>query len=375
MNGKLVVAGTSTPFIARGFTSEALSYPSQYATTLCSSKFQASAAAADLQQAQVAITAAPLPGLAYNATFQAMVKDWHANVVRLQVSQGALVYEREHQLNAYTQMVRKVIDQARAAGLIVILSMQTELYSCTPYENGALQKLPDVNTQDAWAKLLNSVYNGTQLESDKGVVLEVFNEPSAVVACNVGTWPETNWTDWATGCGTEPGQGMLTVGKWLRQKAPNNVILFDGDSSAYTFQGFVVPSDMPVNSAYTVHPFDYVTSGSESDSISNWNARFGDFENSGHAVLITAWNEAFQCPNDPNQTITDDFVQNYLPAHSIGLMGYGWDAPVLQTGYLVNSYDYSGNTANYQVVDPNTSGCAEDGGNILQLEFQSEAAQ
>ena len=53
-------------------------------------------------------------------------------------------------------MARGVIAQARAAGLIVDLSMQTEGLSCTPLQNGNLQKLPDVNTEQAWAPLLNS---------------------------------------------------------------------------------------------------------------------------------------------------------------------------------------------------------------------------
>jgi hypothetical protein len=316
------------------------------------------------------MTAPPLPGFPYNASIYAMVHSWHANTVRFQVSQGALQYEYAHGLSAYTDMVRNAVAQARAAGLIVILSMQAELYGCTPYRDGAMQKLPDGRTRAAWAQLLDPT-----LEQDPGVLLEVFNEPSAVRACKVGRWPETNWKDWATGCGHDPRQGMLTTGQWLRAKAPRNVLLFDGDSYAYTFQGFVVPSGMPSNSAYTVHPFNYVIRGNKTRSIRNWNARFGRFERSGHALLVTAWNESFSCPKDPGQKITDYFIQKYLPAHSMGMVGYGWDAPRHNSGYLVNSYSYPGNTANYRVVDPNSSGCAHDGGKLLRREFQAEAAQ
>ena len=169
VSGKLVVAGTNTVFLPRGFTSVGVVYPTQYASTLCTQPTVApgSRVAQALQDAQTALTAPPLPGLGYNASFQAMVQDWHANSVRLQVSQGALEYENENDLSAYTTMVRSAIAQARAAGLIVFIAVQSEVYGCTPYENGALQKLPDVHTQHAWAQLLNSRPNGPP--SDPGI--------------------------------------------------------------------------------------------------------------------------------------------------------------------------------------------------------------
>ena len=214
-------------------------------------------------------------------------------------------------------MVRSAIAQARAAGLIVFIAMQTQTYGCTRYENGAIQALPDVHTQHAWAQLLNSRPNGPPsdpgialrpIASDKGIVLEIFNEPATNKACNTGLpYPEAVWTDWATGCGTEPNQGMLPLAQYVRKLAPNNVLVIDGDRAAGTFAGFVVPSGMPSNSAYTVHPYDYVA-GSVSASISLWDSRFGDFEQSGQAVIVTEWNEDFRCRSDPNQAITDEFL-------------------------------------------------------------------
>jgi len=372
VSGQLVIAGTNTPFLPRGFTTNGVVYPTQYAGILCTQYNVApgSRVAQWLEDAQTAITAPPLPGLPYNASFQAMVQDWHANSVRFQVSQGALEYEYENALSVYTDMVRSAIAQARAAGLIVFISMNPENYGCTPYENGAIQKLPDTHTEHAWAQLLNST-----LTSDKGIVLEVMNEPDTNIACNTGLpYPDADWTDWATGCGTEPEQGMLTVGQYLRTLAPNNVLVFDADESAGTFAGFVVPSGMPSNSAYTIHPYLY-NQGSVNASINAWDSWFGDFEQSGHAVIVTEWNEDYKCASDPNQTITDEFIQTYLPQHSIGLIGYSWDGPYWGSGYLVNSYDYPANTANYHVVDPDNSGCAQDGGNELLQEFQTQAAQ
>lgn len=265
-------------------------------------------------------------------------------------------------------MARGVIAQARAAGLIVDLSMQTEGLSCTPLQNRNLQKLPDVNTEQAWAQLLNSA-----LTSDKGVILEIFNEPDASTGCNAGTYTQPDWTAWATGCGNEPQQGMLTVGQYVRTLAPNNVLLFDGQGVDFGFTGFTVHAGMPSNFAHTFHPYGYVVNGSLADSTSAWDTTFGNFATSSHAIFVTEWNEAFSCPNDPNRTIMDNFIQSYLPAHSIGMMAYAWDAPYDGSGYLVNSHNYPGNTANYQLVDPNSSGCAEDGGTVLQKIFETEA--
>jgi hypothetical protein len=370
VSGQLVVAGTTTPFIPRGFNTNGVLFPTQYASTLCPLAGPLSTEVIQyLQDTQAALTAPPLPGLAYNASFQAMVQDWYANTVRIHVSQGALQYEYAHDLSAYTDMARAVIAQARAAGLVVIIDMQPESYGCTPYENGTTQKLPDINTEQAWKQILNPT-----LTNDKGIILEIFNEPSAETACNLGSYTQPDWTAWETGCDSEPDQGMLTVGQYVRSLAPDNVMFFNGQGVDFGFSGFTVPAGMPSNSAYTVHPFDYATNSSESASVSTWDTWFGNFEQSGHAVVVTAWDEDFKCPSDPNQTIATDFIQNYLPQHSIGIIGYAWDGPYWSSGYMVNSYDYTGNTANYQLVDPDSSGCAHNGGRELQQLFQTQAA-
>ena len=373
-HGKLVVAGTHRQFIPRGFTSDGLTYPTPYATALCSLRFQRSVNAGYLKDAQRALSSPPLPGLGYNASFQAMVHQWHANTVRLQVSQGGLQYGHAHGLSNYADTIRSVVAQARAAGLIVIIAMQTEAYSCTPYEHGQMQKLPDQRTEQAWSYLLDS-----SITHDRGVILEVFNEPDTSKACHLGTFMHPHWKkawpDWAEGCGTEPRQGMLVVGQYLRRIAPDNVLLFDGEGPDFAFTRFRMSGRMPKNSAFTFHPYGYIVRGSKRDSVRAWNKRFGRFVREGHAVFVTEWNEAFLCPHDPNQSITRLFIRNYLPAHSMGVLGYGWDAPAEAKGYLVNSYSYPGNKANYQLVDPNQSGCDHDGGRILEQEFRVEAAQ
>ena len=338
VSGQLVVAGTNTLFQPRGFTSVGVVYPTQYASILCTQPNVApgSKNAKWLEAAQAALTAPPLPGHPYNASFKAMIDDWHVNSVRIHVSPGALQYEYAHGLSAYTDMARKVIAQARAAGLIVLIDMQAETFGCTPYVNGVNKKLSDIQTEHAWKKILD-----TTLTNDKGVMLGVFNEPSTQKARNAGSFRHPDWKAWATGCGIAPEQGMVTVAKYLRTIAADNLLEIQGDEGGSTLTALEIPTDMPVNVVYSIHPFHYVIKSNELLSIDMWNQQFGHFEASGHAVMVTAWDEAFKCSNhDPEQTITKYFLENYLPGHSIGMIAYAWDAPNWSAGYLINSYDY-----------------------------------
>jgi hypothetical protein len=208
---------------------------------------------------------------------------------------------------AYTDMVRQVIGKTRANGLIVIAVLQTEDYSCTPLQDGQLQKLPDELTGEAWTQLLDPT-----LTNDKGLLDGLGHWLRRDQSRDGYSWP---------------------VRKGL---AANNVLLFDGDNDAGKFTGFKVPSGMPNNSAYTVHPFFY-DYGSVSNSKAHWDARFGDLQATGKTVLVTAWNESSNCPKDPDQRVTDALVQTYLPGHNIGLLAFSWDAPPADAGHLVSS--------------------------------------
>lgn len=152
-------------------------------------------------------------------------------------------------------------------------------------------------------------------------MLEVFNEPSSLRECGA-----RRWKHWATGCGTETDEGMVTVGQYLRKLAPNNVLLFDGDGLPPMFTGFPssVKSEIPPNSAYVIHPYFY------NDGPNGWNTRFGTLQTNGSPVVATEWNEvSINCKHkEPqSQVMADQLIQNYLPHHRIGLTMHSWDAP------------------------------------------------
>lgn len=332
--GSFRVAGTDTQFLPRGFASISVLLPGPYAEQYC---------AGDPPS-----TVAEVEGIEQNMErnadreLLAMKTHWRANTVRFQVSQIGLSYEHQNHLSAYTDLVRHVIRQARAMGLVTIVSLQTEQWSCTPRRpNGKLVRIPDQNSVDAWKQV------APEFGHDRGVVLELFNEPSTPAECGTASW-----TQWDYGCSDGSGIGMVNLGNAVRAMAPDNVLVFDGDPSAKSFQGFTPPADMPGNSAYAIHPYLYWQG--------DWDELYGDFQASGHTVIVTEWNESSSC-TDP-QMLAGDFVQNYLPSHHIGLLVQAWDAPWNQ---LVD--------ANDDPADANQACASFTGASLADNQFWSEA--
>ena len=351
-SGTLLVAGTNTPFLPRGFNSIGLLYPTQYASTMCTEPGvkPTSISGQKLAAVETVMTTET------DQQVLAMKQHWRANTVRFQLSQGALTYEHENGLSAYTDMVLSVVRQARAMDMVVILAMQTEAQGCTPLRpNGNLQKLPDQLTEEAWDQIAPSMGH------DKGVMLEIFNEPQTETECSTGT--QVDWTDWATGCGTGADEGMVTVGQYVRTLAPKNVLLFDGDSNAEFLNFSSPPAGIPANSAYAVHPYVYI------GGPTVWDARYGDFQARGNTVVASEWNEAGNCANsysrDPKQVLASQLVHTYLPNHNVGLLVYAWDAPAGEGGYLVDS--------SADPVDANSKCPYFTGATLAYNQFWSEA--
>ena len=101
-HGRFLVAGTSTEFLPRGFTSVGVLYPTEYANWMCTQKNNnpSSIQGRDLMAAQRRMTTMTNWELS-----QGMITHWYANAVRFQISQGALHHEYKNGLSAYTDMV------------------------------------------------------------------------------------------------------------------------------------------------------------------------------------------------------------------------------------------------------------------------------
>jgi Cellulase (glycosyl hydrolase family 5) len=381
--GELVVKGTQTRFMSRGLISTGLLYPGARTYSDPGEQSFVAAQCSGLNSGAVAKLTTAWNALhtsttATDMTLLAMKEHWQANTVRFHLSQGVLAYENENNLSQYTDAVLSVIQQARAMGLVVIVDVDTEPYSCTPQHNypaggSGTVRLPTGKTKQAWAQLTPVLGN------DAGVIMEPMNEPDSATEC--GT---LSWASWASGCGS-PDIGMQALGSWLRTAAPNpagqntgvsNVLLFDADQNGGTFAGFNAASlSMPSNSAYAVHPFYYID-GPTGSGATGWDNRFGTMETApsagqGLAVVADAWNESANCPaSDPNN-YGKQLVNSYLPAHNIGLTLEGWDAPA--AGLVSLPLSTSDTTAGDPVTSLAPQGCGFTGADLAYAKFWSQA--
>ncbi|TDD67513.1 hypothetical protein E1262_18850 [Jiangella aurantiaca] len=313
--GHLVVAGTSTPFVPRGFNSVGILYPEEY-PALCDAVGLSDGERAELSDVRAAMV---------NDTEEqllAMKTHWRANAVRYQVSQGALALEHHDPgPDPYTETVLDVVAQARAMGLVTVVSLQTQIRGCTPHVDGDQVKLPNDDSVAAWSQLAPTWVD------DMGVVLEIFNEPQSKRPCATGV--DWSWPEWAYGCDTDPAtgvDGMVPLGQAVRAMAPDNLLLFDGDNNGGKFNDFTPPPDITDNTAYAIHPYFYADgpTGDGPAGGEGWDERFGHLQESGQAVVNTEWNGSASC-REPE--LAAELVQDYLPDHQVGMFVHSWDAP------------------------------------------------
>jgi endoglucanase len=287
------------PFVPRGFNSIAL-----LNSPWCSQSVTA-AAAANFTSTELATA----------------MSSWHANTLRFQVSQPVLAGPDGA---AYAQQVQAGVGMARAAGFVVIVSMQDQFLACGPAE-----PLPSQETEDAWAALIGN----TTLGSNPDVMFELFNEPQNAPVTSVTTNPQQEtWPDWLSGgrqikpTAAQNWAPYTPVGHqdlvdYLRGTLNvTNVLIADGASNAENLAGMPILSD-PGSSyqiAYAVHPYNY-TGGQ-----SQWDARWGYLAGS-YALIATEWDyQASDCGRT-KQTLAPVFLNYMRSGVNVGILGHALD--------------------------------------------------
>ncbi len=244
---------------------------------------------------------------------------WHANTVRLQLSQTALTGSFA---GDYVTVVAADVQLAESAGLKVILSMQDQgTLSCADGN-----QMPSQATEDAWANLLTS---DTSLSTDGSVMLELFNEPvdDSTKPQSGKPLPAADWDQWLDG-GVTDLQGVTEVGheqllQYLRGLGATNLLIADGLNAAGVLPGphqGALLTDSENRLAYGVHPY-FFTQGA-----SDWNYRFGDLA-ATEPVIATEWNYPVSACGTAAQQDAPAFLA-YLNAHDIGALGYSGDYPI-----------------------------------------------
>lgn len=229
------------------------------------------------------------------------IKTFGADLIRFQVSQGANDPQSKIYDKAYLDVVKQAVTAARRSGFNVIVSLQAEAPSGLD-EMG----MPNAKTLRAWRRLAPSFAN------DRGIMLELFNEPSPEGPDRAKSH---DWPTWVA--------AMQPLVDEIRGLGAKNVLLADGLYWAQTVKGAPEINDPTGQIAFAVHPYYSKLVFDES----SWDANFGIFSDR-HPVLVTEWNalSSFRNCNKGTPSYAFKFI-SYLNRKKIGLVAWAYDFP------------------------------------------------
>jgi len=229
------------------------------------------------------------------------IREFGADLVRFQVSQAGSDPASPLYSAEYVREVADAVQLARRNGFSVIVSLQAQIPSGVD-ERG----MPGVKAQRAWREL------APLFAHDRGVMLELFNEPAPVGPDAV--WPH-DWGAWS--------RAMQPLIDQIRGIKASNVLLVDGLFWAHQLDGAPKLSDPLAKIVFAVHPYY----NRALHTRAAWDSAFGNFSDS-HPVMITEWNAVSflsNCHSDISIYATE--MLKYIEAKKLGLVAWAFDYP------------------------------------------------
>jgi endoglucanase len=251
----------------------------------------------------------------------------HANLIRFQVSEFGLNPSDPLYSAHYVAEVESGIALARAAGLDVIISLQSE----TPAGNETRCPLDDAGAATDWQELAQA-YAG-----DDDVMFELYNEPGLPNSA-------ANWALWANGGVISNGAGgqctavgVQSLVDEIRGLGADNVIILPGLAGEQTLAGVPAITD-PADPgdpqlAYGIH---YPNLNQTSD---DWDAEFGNLAERV-PVIVTEWQANGTTNCVPDAPRAAPLLLTYLALKQIGVVGFAFDLP----GTIIADYQYDPTT-------------------------------
>ncbi len=203
------------------------------------------------------------------STVKTAIRDWHANTIRLPLSQDrwfGKTSEQDDKGKYYRILVRQVVDAVRATGCYVILDLHWS-DAGEWGKNIGQHFMPDENSVSFWKDVAAAYQN------HPCVLFNLYNEPH-----NVG------WDIWLKGgqvtekatrktpIKTYRAVGMQTLLETVRSTGANNVVIVGGLDWAYDFTGILEGrqlSDPQGNGVlYDNHAYPF-----KGDTVERWVAR------------------------------------------------------------------------------------------------------
>ena len=250
-------------------------------------------------------------------------KQYGADLIRFQVSQAGSDRQSEIYSDEYPNAVKLAVALARSKGFSVIVSLQSQPPSGVK-ETG----MPSDKSVRAWQSL------APLFADDRGVMLEIFNEPSPE---GPEATPSHDWDTWR--------QRMQPIVDEIRRHGGRNVLLLDGLFWAQMLDGAPRLNDPLGQIAYAEHPYISPRLRNRQD----WDRMFGNFA-SNHPVMVTEWNATGRknCTEAMPQWAAD--MVAYVRDRQIGLVGWAFDLP----GTLIANFDWSLTNYNGFYCGPDT---------------------
>jgi endoglucanase len=307
------------------------------------------------------------------AQIDAAHKYWHANTIRLQMSEVNLFNNGVVSDGINKQVLQKLCEQVqlvRKDGMQAVISDQTEWPNWT-------ERLPTARTVAFW-KVIASIYR-----NQPGVSFDLYNEPRIFTASSVkGAGPESKdwiWHIWLHG-GEAAGEhyvGMQALFNDVRNSGAQNVTWVEGPYFDNT---------LGLAGQYAVHGTNMVWDVHHpglTDSTA-WDGNFG-YLTKKYPVVDGEWGQ--YSSNRPecrpaSYTVVPQYLA-YLRAHNVGVIGWSLQPGAMladPTHAMPKNFSVPGQTTNpAELASPNqltsSYACTNDDvgqgiGQLLMNEFK-----
>lgn len=229
-----------------------------------------------------------------------------ADVIRFQVSQPGLDPQSPIYSPAYVSELHDAFKLARSQGFVVIVSMDAQGENGIPNLSG----MPNESTLRAWQTL------APPLLHDRGVMLELFNEPSRA------NWDEAR-KEWA--------REMQLLIDGVRKMGSTNILLLDGLGYAQSTNDLftLIHDSIRDRMALAVHP--YFNGMNAEIGKASFNAQDYFYKHFGasaaHPIIATEWNATPTngCVGKTTPTLALELMR-YLESLHVGLVGWAIDS-------------------------------------------------
>lgn len=220
-------------------------------------------------------------------TVRVAVTEWHANLIRLPLSQDRWFGKAPDQGDggkAYRALVQRLVDLCAAHDAHILLDLHWSDAGVWGRNIGQ-HNLPDLNSLVFWTAMAPAY------RDNPAVLFDLYNEPTRI---SWDEWqhggPMTETDERTKAVLTYQAVGMQAVLDAIRSTGARNVVVAGGINWAYDVSGVLQGHSLSDPSGrgvvYAVHPYPHPFKGFGRESIAQWSARMEAFGRS-YPFIVT----------------------------------------------------------------------------------------